>query len=104
MGMRVLVTGNRGFCGRHLQTAFEARGDEVYGIDLVDCLDALDFFRDPRLQQVIGLALSNNPDLRVAMLNVDQTRALYRVQRDSDCGDTKRNSTPLSISKRSSKV
>ena len=35
-----------------------------------------EFFRDPRLQQLIELALTNNPDLRVAMLNVDQTRAL----------------------------
>ena len=42
-----------------------------------------DFFRDPRLQQLIELALTNNPDLRVAMLNVDQTRALYRVQRNA---------------------
>ena len=40
-----------------------------------------EFFRDPRLQRLIELALTNNPDLRVAMLNVDQTRALYRVQR-----------------------
>ena len=40
-----------------------------------------EFFRDPRLQQLIELALTNNPDLRVAMLNVEQTRALYRVQR-----------------------
>ncbi len=42
-----------------------------------------DFFRDARLQQLIELALTNNLDLRVAMLNVDQTRALYRVQRNA---------------------
>jgi len=42
-----------------------------------------DFFRDPRLQQLIELALTNNLDLRVAMLNVEQTRALYHVQRDA---------------------
>ncbi len=42
-----------------------------------------EFFRDPRLQQLIGLALTNNPDLRVAMLNVEQMRALYRVQRNA---------------------
>jgi len=42
-----------------------------------------EFFRDPRLQRLIELALTNNPDLRVAMLNVDQTRALYRVQRNA---------------------
>ena len=42
-----------------------------------------EFFRDPRLQQLIELALTNNPDLRVAVLNVEQTRALYRVQRNA---------------------
>ena len=42
-----------------------------------------EFFRDPRLQRLIELALTNNPDLRVAMLNVEQTRALYRVQRNA---------------------
>src|SRR5208282_3779818 len=42
-----------------------------------------EFFRDPRLQQLIELALTNNPDLRVAMLNVEQMRALYRVQRSA---------------------
>ena len=42
-----------------------------------------EFIRDPRLQRLIELALTNNPDLRVAMLNVEQTRALYRVQRNT---------------------
>lgn len=42
-----------------------------------------DFFRDPRLQRLIELALTNNPDLRVAIYNVEQTRALYRVQRNA---------------------
>jgi len=41
-----------------------------------------EFFRDERLQQLITLALTNNLDLRAAMLNVDQMRALYRVQRN----------------------
>lgn len=40
-----------------------------------------DFFTDPRLQEVIALALQNNRDLRVAMLNVDKARAQYRIQR-----------------------
>jgi len=40
-----------------------------------------EFFRDPRLQQLIGLALTNNRDLRVAMLNVEQSRAQYRIER-----------------------
>jgi multidrug efflux system outer membrane protein len=42
-----------------------------------------EFFRDPRLQQLIELALTNNPDLRVAMLNVEQTRARYHIQRNA---------------------
>ena len=38
------------------------------------------FFRDPRLQQIIELALTNNPNLQAAVFNVAQTRALYHVQ------------------------
>ncbi|MBB4125581.1 multidrug efflux system outer membrane protein [Xanthomonas translucens] len=38
-------------------------------------------FTDPKLQQVIALALDNNRDLRVAALNIDQAWAQYRVQR-----------------------
>lgn len=39
------------------------------------------FFRDARLQQLIGIALENNRDLRIATLNVDAYRAQYRIQR-----------------------
>lgn len=39
------------------------------------------FFTDERLQKIIGTALKNNRDLRVAALNVERARALYRVQR-----------------------
>jgi multidrug efflux system outer membrane protein len=40
-----------------------------------------DFFLDTRLQQLIALALANNRDLRVAVLNIDKARAQYRIQR-----------------------
>ncbi len=40
-----------------------------------------EFFHDPRLQQLIGLALTNNRDLRVAVLNVEVSQAQYRIQR-----------------------
>lgn len=40
------------------------------------------FFTDPKLQQVIGRALTNNRDLRLAALNVELARALYGIQRD----------------------
>ncbi|NVB84217.1 MAG: efflux transporter outer membrane subunit [Kofleriaceae bacterium] len=38
-------------------------------------------FGDPRLQALIALALANNRDLRVAALNVEASRAQYRIQR-----------------------
>ena len=44
-------------------------------------LDWQHFFRDPQLRQLIGVALENNRDLRVAALNVEAYRALYRIQR-----------------------
>ncbi len=40
-----------------------------------------DFFIDRKLQQLIGLALENNRDLRVAALNIERSQALYRIQR-----------------------
>ena len=39
------------------------------------------FFADARLKRLIELALANNRDLRVAVLNIEQTRALYQVRR-----------------------
>ena len=39
------------------------------------------FFSDPRLKQLIGIALENNRDLRAAGLAIEQARALYRVER-----------------------
>jgi len=40
-----------------------------------------DFFTDPKLEELIARALANNRDLRVAVLNVQRTRELYRIQR-----------------------
>ena len=39
------------------------------------------FFTDEQLQKIIETALNNNRDLRVASLNVERARALYRIQR-----------------------
>lgn len=39
------------------------------------------FFADARLQQLIELALKNNRDLRVAILNIEQARAQYQIRR-----------------------
>lgn len=40
-----------------------------------------DFIADARQRTLVEAALKNNRDLRVAVLNVEQTRALYGVQR-----------------------
>jgi multidrug efflux system outer membrane protein len=39
------------------------------------------FFPDPVLQRLMALALGNNRDLRVAVLNVQAAQAQYRIQR-----------------------
>ena len=43
-------------------------------------IDWRDFFADAKLRSLIDLALANNRDLRVAVLNIAQARAQYRVQ------------------------
>ena len=40
-----------------------------------------EYFADPRLRELIQVALENNRDLRVAVLNVEAFRAQYRIQR-----------------------
>ncbi len=40
-----------------------------------------EFFSDEKLQQIIGTALTNNRDLRIAALNVEKARAMYGIQR-----------------------
>ena len=42
-----------------------------------------EFFADPDMRSVIELALANNRDLRIAALNVEKTRAAYRIQRSN---------------------
>lgn len=51
--------------------------------ELADAADIgwREFFADPRLQQLIALSLSNNRDLRVAVLNIEKARAQYQIQR-----------------------
>lgn len=43
--VRALVTGSAGFLGRHFVAELERRGWDVYGVDIADGDDALDFFR-----------------------------------------------------------
>jgi nucleoside-diphosphate-sugar epimerase len=56
--VRALVTGHRGFVGRHMSAALERAGYAVTGIDLVDGIDARDVFRfdDTHFDLVVHLA------------------------------------------------
>ncbi|HEX4843467.1 MAG TPA: AdeC/AdeK/OprM family multidrug efflux complex outer membrane factor [Limnobacter sp.] len=59
---------------------------EAYRPDSADAVDAQNLawralFVDQKLQQVIALALQENRDLRIAVLNIERARALYQVQR-----------------------
>lgn len=47
----------------------------------VSLLKWQEFFTDEKLQKVIGSSLTNNRDLRLAALNVEQARAMYGIQR-----------------------
>lgn len=40
-----------------------------------------EFFVDEKLKRLIELALANNRDLRVSVLNIEQTRAQYQIRR-----------------------
>ncbi|HEV8313749.1 MAG TPA: AdeC/AdeK/OprM family multidrug efflux complex outer membrane factor [Burkholderiaceae bacterium] len=63
-----------------------------------------DFYANDRLRGVIDLALANNRDLRVAVLNIESARAAYRIQRAellptvSASGSGTAQRTPASLS------
>src|SRR4051812_29164761 len=63
-----------------------------------------EFFPDPELQNLIGHALVNNRDLRIATLNVEAARAQYRIQRSellppiNATGVANNQQTPASVS------
>jgi multidrug efflux system outer membrane protein len=39
------------------------------------------FFADPQLRKIIGLAIENNRDLKIAAYSIDKARAIYGVQK-----------------------
>jgi len=62
------------------------------------------FLRDPRLRDLVTLALQQNRDLRVATLNIERARAQYRIQRAdllpslSATGEEIAQKTPATVS------
>jgi multidrug efflux system outer membrane protein len=53
---------------------------EAYQLS-ADAIGWRDFMRDPRLQQLVEIALTNNRDLRVAALNIEAAQAQFRSTR-----------------------
>ncbi len=43
--MKVLITGHKGFVGKHFVKYFKGRGDKVVGVDIKDGLDCREFFK-----------------------------------------------------------
>src|SRR5712671_5339375 len=60
--------------------AYAASGDTLGGAPPAGDVGWRDFLADPRLQQLVEIALRNNRDLRMAMLNVEQVQAQFRIQ------------------------
>ncbi len=63
--------------GPSYRSVASARPDEV----AVAYVGWHDFFTDDALRRIIGMALENNRDLRIAALNIEKTRAMYQLQR-----------------------
>lgn len=61
--------------------AQSAQPAEAVQVALASDLQWRDYFADPRLRDLIDLALEHNRDLRVAALNIEKARAQYRVTR-----------------------
>jgi multidrug efflux system outer membrane protein len=59
--------------------AYRAPADPPQSIG-ADALGWRNFFSDPSLQRLIDIALKNNRDLRVAILNIGAAQAQYRIQ------------------------
>lgn len=55
----------------------EDLGDDLAAADI----GWRDFFNDEKLKELISLSLENNRDLRVAVLNIERARTLYRINR-----------------------
>ena len=61
--------------------AYPAAAPAADGARAAGEIDWREFYADPKLQGLIELALANNRDLRVAVLNIESARATYRIQR-----------------------
>jgi multidrug efflux system outer membrane protein len=56
-------------------------GDVAAGGPAASAIAWPDFFKDERLKRLVGIALQNNRDLRIAVLNIEQARATWQIRR-----------------------
>ncbi len=63
-----------------LARASDTEADSATSANTAADIGWRDLFANPHLQQLVGLALDNNRDLRVAILNIEQSRAQFRIQ------------------------
>jgi multidrug efflux system outer membrane protein len=62
-------------------TAAAAPAGETVAATAVADIGWRDFLVDERLEALVARALDNNRDMRIAVLNVERARSLYRIQR-----------------------
>lgn len=80
----VLLAGCTSLAPPHERPALPVAGrypDEIAGGIAAPTLGWNDFFADPHLRRLISLALDHNRDLRTAVLQVQEARALHGIQR-----------------------
>ncbi|QJE97127.1 efflux transporter outer membrane subunit [Luteolibacter luteus] len=88
---RLLLLSAALFTSCNLEPSLEKPGVEVVPVSFSGngsgsasaTLDWKSFFTDPRLKKLVSTALENNRDLRVAALNVEQSRAQYGISRSA---------------------
>ena len=67
--------------GAPVPALYPASGADVGGV--AADIEWREFFKEPRLRRLLEIALENNRDLRRAVLQVEKSRAQYRVTRSS---------------------
>ena len=89
--MKVLLTGNRGFIGSHLQKRLEQEGHTVVGCDIVDGKDIQDLTQDNFLDVDFVIHLAGSANLRESLNdpwlyfenNAKKTKKLQRMSYDT---------------------
>jgi nucleoside-diphosphate-sugar epimerase len=93
--MKILITGNEGFVGRHFWAKLKAEGHELWGIDLLNGTDARDFFRkdESHFDKVIHLAavvggrkmIEGSPLALAVDLSIDAEMFSWAIRTNPGC-------------------